>query len=349
MRGFVLSLVVGTLLLNTSGSVSAIPVKRQQSCSSVPDYVLRHAPIFNFHKDERFFPASPADFLPHVVPLNAARQPIPGPLPLSLANLDQYPSDTFLTSIQDPETEPGFLRKSENKPVGLKSQSSSTVIVVDKGNNVLDAFWFVFYPYNEGPKVLSRHFGNHVGDYEHIMVRFQNGVPSQVWFSAHSEGSAYEYSATKKKTVNGQPRMVAYVAKGSHANYPNNGAPGLLAGFQPYIPVALGLVHDLTSSQASGSLWDPTLGTIESFCFSPASGAFAPTPESPVKDLAHLTFQGKWGDQRYPSNDPRQYDVLGKVFHYESGPTGPASKNLGRPTVCIKDGCEIKNENKGAA
>ena len=63
--------------------------------------------------------------------------------------------------------------------------------------------------------VLGLRYGNHVGDWEHTMVRFVNGVPDTVFFSAHSGGFAYKYSALEKDGV----RPIGYIATGTHANY----------------------------------------------------------------------------------------------------------------------------------
>jgi len=63
--------------------------------------------------------------------------------------------------------------------------------------------------------VLGLRFGNHVGDWEHTMVRFINGVPDTVYFSAHSGGTAYKYSAVEK--IGDRP--VSYIGIGTHANY----------------------------------------------------------------------------------------------------------------------------------
>ena len=64
--------------------------------------------------------------------------------------------------------------------------------------------------------VLGLTFGDHVGDWEHTMVRFINGVPSIVYYSQHSSGAAYTYSAVDKIGV----RPVSYSGIGTHANYP---------------------------------------------------------------------------------------------------------------------------------
>lgn len=63
--------------------------------------------------------------------------------------------------------------------------------------------------------VLGQRFGNHVGDWEHTMVRFVNGAPDVVYYSEHSSGAAFNYSAVEKIGV----RPVSYIATGTHANY----------------------------------------------------------------------------------------------------------------------------------
>ena len=64
--------------------------------------------------------------------------------------------------------------------------------------------------------VLGLRFGNHVGDWEHTMVRFVNGVPDVVYYSEHSGGAACTYSPVEKSG----DRPVSYTAIGTHANYP---------------------------------------------------------------------------------------------------------------------------------
>lgn len=84
------------------------------------------------------------------------------------------------------------------KNLGGKSDAPAVLVVVDKGHGVVDAFWFFFYSYNLGNSVFNVRFGNHVGDWEHTMVRFYKGKPKSVFFSEHSGGEAYTYDAVER-------------------------------------------------------------------------------------------------------------------------------------------------------
>lgn len=93
-------------------------------------------------------------------------------------------------------------RTSNKKPTkrlrGGRSDAPAVLVVVNKGNGIVDAFWFFFYSFNLGNVVLNIRFGNHVGDWEHTLVRFQHGKPKAVFFSEHSFGDAYSYEAVEK-------------------------------------------------------------------------------------------------------------------------------------------------------
>lgn len=81
---------------------------------------------------------------------------------------------------------------------GGRSDAPAVLIVLDKGNGVVDAFWFYFYSYNLGNEVFGVRFGNHVGDWEHSLVRFHHGTPKAVFLSEHAFGEAYSYEAVEK-------------------------------------------------------------------------------------------------------------------------------------------------------
>lgn len=92
---------------------------------------------------------------------------------------------------------------------GGRSSAPAVLLVLDKGNGVVDAFWFYFYSFNLGNVVFNVRFGNHIGDWEHCLVRFYKGQPKALFFSAHSAGEAYSYEAVEKigKRVSYGPRL----------------------------------------------------------------------------------------------------------------------------------------------
>ena len=68
------------------------------------------------------------------------------------------------------------LRAKRNPPTKTgKSTAPAILVVVPKDNGIVDAFWFFFYSFNQGQKVFNIRFGNHVGDWEHTLIRFKDG------------------------------------------------------------------------------------------------------------------------------------------------------------------------------
>jgi hypothetical protein len=280
-----------------------------------------------------------------------------------------------------PQSRPELRRRRDTGPSSRKAQASNlgptmpkpggyspapaVLVMVDKGNGILDAFWFYFYSYNLGTTVLNIRFGNHVGDWEHSLVRFHHGVPKAVFFSAHSGGLAYSYNAVEKGKGKGREgRPILYSALGSHAMYASPGS-------HPYV-LPFGLLADVTDK---GPLWDPALNYM-AFHFNTsithnadahsisASGSSPATPPSPINiTMSHVpnekesTFQpascnpkaplswwwynGHWGDKFYDLGDRRQWRFAGQ-YHYVNGPFGPRYKNLGRSKLCQSSGpCRI--------
>lgn len=224
-------------------------------------------------------------------------------------------------------------RDAQNKPneEGY-SRAPATLILVDKGSDVIDAFWFFFYSYNLGQTVLGTRYGNHVGDWEHAMVRFESGVPRAMFFSEHEGGKAYAWQAVEKRgNATEVQRPVIYSAVGSHAMY-------AMPGDHPYV-LPFQILKDVTDR---GPLWDPSKN-FRSYWhdYSASDGeGFEPTRENPDAPTDWFHFRGKWGDQLYGLNDKRQWRLFGQ-YHYVTGPQGPKFKNLERRKVCPKSRCRI--------
>ncbi|KJR85063.1 vacuolar sorting-associated protein [Sporothrix schenckii 1099-18] len=174
-------------------------------------------------------------------------QIVVGDAPQSVMGGDGY--DDTVDTPQDPPVR-GY------KPdTSGYSEAPAILVMVDKGSGILDAFWFFFYSYNLGQTVLKVRYGNHVGDWEHCMVRFENGVPRALYLSEHAGGQAYAWSALEKynnaSSTTGIQRPVIYSAVGSHAMY-------ALPGTHPYV-LPFKMLRDETDK---GPLWDPALNNL---------------------------------------------------------------------------------------
>lgn len=176
-----------------------------------------------------------------------------------------------------------------------RSNAPAHLILVEHPDNVVHAFWFFFYSYNLGNSVFGVGFGDHVGDWEHSVVRFRDGKPESVFVSEHAFGQSYRWSAMEKyveqtlaehgdhhtsglksATNDGKSgtegfldgkkdppppegkRPVIYSGRGTHAMY---ATPGIQAYILPFT-----ILHDTTSR---GPLWDPTLNMVSYHYTSP--------------------------------------------------------------------------------
>lgn len=144
------------------------------------------APIVWLQSQDPYFPSDIGAQLSHTKPeINfAAVNGAPNPLTLdNLASLNNLGgSKIFLTSVDDITKNPAWLKGVKPDANGkTNGATSATVVVNDHGAGNVDAFYFYFYAYNQGNTVFGQELGDHVGDWEHNMVRFKNGVPQSVW------------------------------------------------------------------------------------------------------------------------------------------------------------------------
>lgn len=316
--------------------VSANPLgQRQAPTTGVPEYVKNFAPIVHLFSADPYLPSDIGAQVANTDPFINRTVLHEAPSPLTLDTLDSLNDvansnngkDIYLTSRSDPTTgtRPQYLYGVKPNAEGKTENAvSSAIITVDKGNNTLDAFYFYFYAFNFGGVYFGLNVGNHVGDWEHNMIRFVDEKPTQIYYSQHSGGQAFEYSATEKYKSIG--RAVVYSANGTHANYAISGDHDHTI---PGVNLPEGPIEDHTDA---GPVWDPTLSAYY-YSYTPSSKTFTAYGNEPVN---WLYFNGQWGDDRLAESDPRQHCLFGidALCQYTSGPNGPRFKSLDRANVC---------------
>ncbi|KAF2007248.1 hypothetical protein P154DRAFT_453943 [Amniculicola lignicola CBS 123094] len=324
------SLVFAAALL---AAVSAAPAKlRRQAPAGVPDYVLKYAPLVYLHSKEQYFPSDIQAQLSNSIPRVQFNPVTNGPNPLSLNNLNSLDSGSWLTSKDDITNNPTWIKGVKPDNTGKTNNAvTAAVIVNDKGNGNVDAFYMYFYAYNWGGEVLgwsALQFGNHVGDWEHNLIRFRNGLPTEIWYSQHANGQAFKYPVVQKHTDGLRPYV--YSANGSHANY---AMPGKHDHTIPNFNLPGGALEDHTDK---GYLWDPLLSAYY-YSFDAGSTSFKAYGDEGATPVDWLYWRGRWGDQEYPKSDKRQVKLFGQA-RYAGGPTGPIDKQLNREKVCPSNG-----------
>ncbi|KAH7130944.1 vacuolar protein sorting-associated protein 62 [Dactylonectria macrodidyma] len=287
----------------------------------------------------------PSDLLTHIkhtTPMLKGK-PIPNLPELTLDNLEilnDFGPHVPLTANDDPTTYPAWLFGEAPDAAGMiHNATPSCVILVERSPIDLDAFFFYFYSYNEGPNVTQvleplnhfvnnekvesgMHFGDHIGDWFHNMIRFRDGKPTGIFYSQHVDGMAYDWDDETISKTDGRP--IVYSARGSHANYPQSGDQ----------------LHNIALIDYcdEGQKWDPLLSAYF-YRFDPATSKITPlippNQSSPSPPSANLTsffyFTGLWGDKRWPDSDPRQEVIpFFGLRRFQTGPTGPRAKHLVR-------------------
>ncbi|EMT69110.1 Lysine-specific permease [Fusarium odoratissimum] len=335
------SLIPTTLLLLCLDAGYVLAASEGSGLDRCPDYVANHAPLVWLHPEDRFMPSDLSAHIVNTIPkLN--EQPISGPSSIDLSNLGELNSyggeDVALTAKEDPLTYPTWILGEAPDASGRIANSvPCAVILVEKSEVDIDAFYFYFYSFNEGPNITQvmepinhlvgdenlssgMHFGNHVGDWEHNMVRFHNGTPVGVYYSQHVDGVGFKWDDSTVNITDGRP--IVYSALGSHANYPQRGHQIHNAAMFDYCD--------------EGKLWNPAQSAYyyrfnpDSFTVTPIISPFEPSATEPAQNYTSwFDFTGHWGDISYPDSDPRQETVphFG-LKRFNSGPNGPRFKHL---------------------
>lgn len=99
------------------------------------------------------------------------------------------------------------------------------------GEQYIDIIYNIMYGFNEAPtSIFSSEEENHIYDLEFVTIRIKasDNTFNSAYFSAHGGGGWYKESDVE---FNSDGHLVAFVAKGSHSNWPTGGIHIRLFGF----------------------------------------------------------------------------------------------------------------------
>ncbi|CCE82753.1 Piso0_002497 [Millerozyma farinosa CBS 7064] len=335
--------------------ILSVPKRSERTLKDgeIPQYAIDYAPLVHLYSEERYMPYDIAKFVKNfhaTYPNGTKVKDTPDELQITdLPKLPRSP-DIYLTSNSDFDKDPKWITGAHNVPSlidGKIDKAPASLIVVDKGNGWVDAFWFYFYSFNLGPFVMgSGPYGNHVGDWEHSLVRFYKGEPIIVWMSAHGGGGAYFYRNLEKYKLD-RRHPIIFSARGTHANY-------VSVGQHPH-DLPYEILCDFTDR---GPLWNPTKNylayTYDGKHIYPQTNRSGSSTDG--RELSYgnwLSFEGHWGDKQLSSKDPRQRFSFIAGHKYIDGPSGPLSKNLIRLNPCERhkwwnfwNGCNVRRNIK---
>lgn len=169
--------------------------------------------------------------------------------------------------------------------------------------------YFYFYPYNRGKEKVDTIWGNHVGDWEHMSVRFSWAQtpsgwglkPQEVYYSTHDKGFTKSWADAPREGSH----PIGFVARGSHAMYP-------FSGSYTYknIPILGELVDHMPTIASGQALFNPELLQTYDHTGADLSTGFKPNWMSIFR----------WGN-------PKQACLVVGPCRLEDGPTGPLVKS----------------------
>lgn len=262
------------------------------------------APIVHMDSTESYFPSSPEFFIANV---NRTNGFMVTKQPLGCANC----------------TDPAFL--DGQRPDQNRVPAYAEIVKRDDPNtDITDVIYWTFYPYNNGKLVCiggvfagschgeQKRFGNHVGDWEHVTVRFIDGRPAQVYLAQHNHGDMYDIGSKDLSFDDFHPRV--YAAKGSHGLYADTGK-------HAYQSLPNGdVLADYTSQ---GIEW-ATFKTVVPFEWD-ATGNY-------TGGLDFLTLDERWGNPKQECGAFGMYEAIADECVLNDGPEAPLVKDFAAPS-----------------
>ena len=294
----------------------------------IEDQVKKYAPIIVFHTEEQYFPSSIEFFLEHTKLENDHYTS------LESLGCDNCQNPEFLKG-QRPEEKPpiyAFIIPKKDDivdvayfifyPYNLGKEvcigwdgllltgffDSVADVGSDIGSGAGDFGEDAFNAFKDtGETAMTSclgkrmRFGNHVGDWEQITVRFEKNEPKKVMFSAHDGGTIFNWKYVPRdneqiKIYSAMGSHGSYLATGKHVykNLPNNGS-----------------LSDLTNE---GPVWN-SKDNLHMIYFK-EDNSYAPPYE-------WASFKGRWGNPK--SGCDIFEDKFGECV-LNPGPTGPMQK-----------------------
>jgi len=280
---------------------------RPSSAPTPVALLARHVPILVLHPSEQIAPTTVDGFLRDAElerRAGSAWEPAPGPLPAGGADtrLDQRACD----ASEGPAATPCYA--SSEAAHGARPVVYG--VALRRGTRIELQYW-VWYPWDVySPTVPPGELWQvHEGDWESVAVVVDTaGRPLVVGYSQHGEGVRRDWARAPRQGTH----PLAFVALGSHANYPTAGTHT----FDPRVvdPLFITIIRQNGQAPADhtgrGRIVRPRLVRVT-----------ASTP-------SWMAFAGGWGEDGYlrtPGGQPQSYSA--------TGPKGPASHEQWRRPV----------------
>jgi hypothetical protein len=190
----------------------------------------------------------------------------------------------------------------------------------DKGTDV-NLVYFFYYPYNRGKEVLGTIFGNHVGDWESIVIKTRKTdntlLPYSISLAYHSWYSDYNWNDISKEDTH----PIIYSANGSHGSWKDPGK---------HVYQKIKGIYPLEDNCGAGIAWN-TWNNVKCFDYENKQGINTSWPAWLNTDYSNPGT----GDSSIPGNGPIYRwgnEKMGvSYFGYyrlEDGPTGPMDKDI---------------------
>ncbi|KAK4012057.1 hypothetical protein OUZ56_021158 [Daphnia magna] len=307
---------------------SVLTATRAAFSPEVVEMIQSWAPLVWLHSGEQFMPSSVEFFLEHVTLQNRKgrvldQQP-------TLNKLPGGPSSTVLhLQSRQKLTCPSCLGPTFFHGNNVNNGGVPVYAIVREYQDAwktIDVVYHTFYPYNRGKQVCIgistgkekekclgnvESFGHHVGDWEHVTLRFQNGKPHIIYLSVHNFGAYYVWnesagffqlhkgeSPKEKAARRGRRRKFArdlqvtfptvlHVSGKHPVLYSANGSHGIWAGPGKHTYSTFPLLEDFTDQGVAWNTWE-NLVVIP----------WNDTPYPYAGPLEWLNFRGGWGNAK---------------------------------------------------